>query len=314
MLIAGASCSVRRVGVVAPGRPSCGGGDRSRGDTGQRGLSFRSGMAEGFCGVGACSGGSLLLGRKFGVVVDDKVRVGVPRSWLLWRSCRVGLMSWWLFLRDLFPVCLVDDVALRGWRDGDPSREAAGDCAAELAADDCFEVWLAVVELFGGGNDGPLGPVVLLVLLLDWAVPKAPSAAAEDLSIMVSESCGFCKLCMSTGAAINGVKSGDWMRWEGTVSLWVARHGRRTSSDATGDTSVGKEGYDARSELRRRLLDIVAGINVHRDRNERRRMQECVLTCKPGADSASWIRKRGQNSESDGDWTFVHRVYRMNSK
>lgn len=35
-------------------------------------------MADGFCGVGAYIGVSLLLGRRFGVVIDDKVRVGAP--------------------------------------------------------------------------------------------------------------------------------------------------------------------------------------------------------------------------------------------
>lgn len=86
-----------------------------------------------------------------------------------------------------------------------------------MAADDCFEVWLSVVEVFGGGNDGPLGPVVLLVLVLDGAaataaaeaVPAAPSAVAEDFSIIMSESCGVCRVCMSTGVATKVVKNGD---------------------------------------------------------------------------------------------------------
>lgn len=111
-------------------------------------------------------------------------------------------------------------------------------------------VWLAVVALVGGGNEGAFGPVVLLVLMpvLGWTALSVPSTAVEGLSIVVRESC--------TGMAMNEVKNGDWIRRKRARSSWVARHGRSTSSDATGDTRVGKLGQDAQGEMCRRWLTV----------------------------------------------------------
>lgn len=196
----------------------------------------------------------------------------------------MGLKSCWEFLRDLFPVCLVDDVPLRGWREGEPSREVAGDCATELAAEDCFElVWLAAVALFGGGNDGAFGPVVLLALMLvlGWTALSVPSTAVEGLSIVRRESC--------VGVAVNEVKKGDWIRRKKTMSSWVARHGRSTSSDATGDTRVGKLGHDAQGKASCVVvvggLLLLAGVRaVVVKRKREMGTESVVLSCKPGAE------------------------------
>lgn len=57
---------------------------------------------------------------------------------LIWRA---GLSSCWLFLRGLEPASLLDEEALRGLRVGEDSREARGEEATELSAEDCLEGW-----------------------------------------------------------------------------------------------------------------------------------------------------------------------------
>jgi hypothetical protein len=54
---------------------------------------------------------------------------------MLDRAGRDGLRSWTLFFRDLVPALLTVFVRTGGLM-GDESREASGDCVAELLADD----------------------------------------------------------------------------------------------------------------------------------------------------------------------------------
>lgn len=73
---------------------------------------------------------------------------------------RAGLTSGWLFLRDLEPepASLVDEVALRGFRVGEDSRDARGEAATELSVEECFEVWCS--DGAGVADEGALAASV----------------------------------------------------------------------------------------------------------------------------------------------------------
>ena len=128
-----------------------------RGETGHLGLSLSSCTTGGFCGVGACICGSLLAGRRLGVV-DDRARGADVGSRILVLAGLDGLGSCWLFFRErvALPSRCVDEL-LRGFRAGEPSREAMGDWELELAADDCFEVCTLDTGAFADGRLEPPG-------------------------------------------------------------------------------------------------------------------------------------------------------------
>lgn len=200
MLIAGA--------LVTLGLFSCGGGDRKRGETGQRGLSLRSGIAVGFWGVGAWIWGSLFVGRRFGVVVDESVRGTDVGSGMLDLVCRDGLRSCWLFLRDrlALPSRCVDDV-LRGLRVGEASREAVGDWLTEFVAEDCFDVWLpAVAFVDGKGVPGAPACSFAISFVVGCMAVWVPSLTGGVLSMRAGELSSCRGACMpSDGTSLDWV-------------------------------------------------------------------------------------------------------------
>lgn len=128
-----------------------GGGERSRGETGHRGLSLKSGGAKGFRGVGDWIFISSAAGCKGGMAVDDRLLGVEACPDTPGRTGRCGLRSCWLFLCDLGPLRRVADVVLRGFCVGDGSREGSGECVDELFADDCFDdLALSVVAMVDG--------------------------------------------------------------------------------------------------------------------------------------------------------------------
>lgn len=79
-----------------------GGGDLSRGDTGQRGESLdNSAATEDFCGAGVRKTGSELDGGGSDGVVEEEICRGVEEGVGMLDLDLGGLGSWKLFLRDL---------------------------------------------------------------------------------------------------------------------------------------------------------------------------------------------------------------------
>lgn len=72
------------------------------------------------------------------MTVEDRLLEGVYPD-TLERIWRVGLNSVWLFVRDREGPSLLAEVALRGLRVGEGSREACGDCEIELVPDECAD-------------------------------------------------------------------------------------------------------------------------------------------------------------------------------
>lgn len=141
---------MRRV-VETLGLWSCGGGERSRGETGQRGLSRGydcSVMIDVFCGPADLAVRSDDTGNRVGVVAAEIVLEPGGRMDLTDRGVRAGLVSCWLFLLDLDTAVAeaeraADVDALMRERVGETSREATGDWLKEVLAEDCFDGWLS---------------------------------------------------------------------------------------------------------------------------------------------------------------------------
>lgn len=119
-----------------------GGGERSLGDIGQRGVSLSSEVMDSFCGTGALIDGSWVVGYNLGVVAADRARccAAAEGGLVLLLAERDGLTSLTLFFLDLpGPEGRVVDVeAFSSGRTGDPSREGIGEFAAD---DDRFIGW-----------------------------------------------------------------------------------------------------------------------------------------------------------------------------
>lgn len=71
------------------------------------------------------------------MTVDDRLLEEDVRPDKLERIWRVGLRSCWLLLREREPLRRLADVVLCGLRVGEESREARGECVAEVLAEDC---------------------------------------------------------------------------------------------------------------------------------------------------------------------------------
>ena len=99
----GASFSRRRPGA-STGLLRIGGGDRNRGETGHRGVSFRFStmVEESFWGIDTLLLEVLGAGR-LGVVDADNDLVAGTEVGPVDLIDRAGLVSCWLFLRDLVP-------------------------------------------------------------------------------------------------------------------------------------------------------------------------------------------------------------------
>jgi hypothetical protein len=131
-LINGDSCSVLRGEVTEV--LLTGGGDRSLGDIGQRGVSLSSDVTDSFCGTGALITGSDVVGCSLGVVAADRALCcAAADGGLVLLAEREGLTSLRLFFLDLpGPDERVAEAdALTSGRTGDPSREGIGEFAAE---------------------------------------------------------------------------------------------------------------------------------------------------------------------------------------
>lgn len=201
-------------GEARPDLVEFGGGDRKRGETGQRGLSLKS--AEGtpfFCGV-EVGGASLATGGNEGAAEVDRLRVDAVCVGIWDREGRVGLSSCWLFLRERVPERRLEDVALRIKRPGEPSREAFGVVPLELAAEDALEAGWATPFVTGAAATAAeeAGTAMReggLLLLAGWAAgvegagPGAPSEAAGGLSMAGTSVCydaaDDCSRCMPMG-------------------------------------------------------------------------------------------------------------------
>lgn len=115
-----------------------GGGERSRGETGQRGLSFKCSAVTGdLWGVATRAVASVLTRPRLGVVQEDILPAAGALGVLVFDDVRCGLVSCELFLRDL--VLPVVEAALGApgrvaWRPGEVSREARGE---DLEVDVC---------------------------------------------------------------------------------------------------------------------------------------------------------------------------------
>jgi hypothetical protein len=116
-----------------------GGGDRNLGDTGQRGVSLISGIAEGLRGTGALIVGSEVAGCKDGIdAADSARRVAAAEGGLVFVLAeRDGLTSCELFFLDrLGPVAdraVVVVFDLSDGRTGEDSREGFGELVADVA-------------------------------------------------------------------------------------------------------------------------------------------------------------------------------------
>lgn len=108
-----------------------GGGERSLGDIGQRGVSFSSAVTDSFCGTGALIVSSDVVGYSIGVVEADRALccAAADGGLVLLLAGREGLTSFTLFFLDLpGPVDLVvDEEVFSAGRFGDPSLELAAD-------------------------------------------------------------------------------------------------------------------------------------------------------------------------------------------
>lgn len=110
-----------------------GGGDRSLGDVGQRGVSLGSSeVMDGFWGAAALVGGSDVAGFKLGIEATESARCcAAAESGLVFALVdRVGTTSFALFFRDL-PVRVV--AVLVPGLTGDDSLEGTGELLAEAA-------------------------------------------------------------------------------------------------------------------------------------------------------------------------------------
>ena len=130
----GRSCSTLR-GDTIDGLLT-GGGDRSLGDIGQRGVSLSSDGRMGFWGTGALIVVSEGAGLSEGMVVAERARccAATDGGFVLVLVERDGLTSLALFFFDLpGPTVRAEVLALRGSRTGDDSLEGMGEFEAELA-------------------------------------------------------------------------------------------------------------------------------------------------------------------------------------
>lgn len=127
-LIAGTSSSLRGESIDDL---VMGGGERSLGDTGQRGVSFSSGVTEDFWGVGARMLVSDRLGCRLGMeVADSALWVAAAEGGLL--DGRDGLTSCALFfLARPGPDKRVERTGLVVGLTGEGSREGIGEFAAD---------------------------------------------------------------------------------------------------------------------------------------------------------------------------------------
>jgi hypothetical protein len=174
-IVGGASASLRRIDPTLALLVS-GGGDRSRGETGHRGL---SGAKDDLCDW---YWASWETGCRVGVAVAERLRGGSVGPGILVLVCRDGLMSCWLFLRDLLSLSLVLEAVLRGWRAGEASREARGEWVVELLAVETLEDWpsgYAKVDASGG----PGWRIAVVVAMAGCETPGAASVTGDDLSM-----------------------------------------------------------------------------------------------------------------------------------
>lgn len=140
-----------------------GGGERSLGDDGQRGVSLASAVTEGFCGIGALMLGSDTLGYKFGIDVADRALwvAAAEGGLVLVLDDRDGLTSFVLFfLERPGPADREVVVGFTGGRTGDASLDGTGELVADGARRGCSffgscvesdgsRVGLGVVDLDG---------------------------------------------------------------------------------------------------------------------------------------------------------------------
>jgi hypothetical protein len=93
------------------------------------------------------------------------------------------------------------------------------------------------------------------------------------------------------------------------MSSWVARHGRGTSSDATGDTRVGKPEHDAPNDVRCRLI-VVDGRTARREGGEEAREGDgdCVLFELQARNRVVRVEYSSPgSSKSTRDWMLNHK-------
>jgi hypothetical protein len=112
-----------------------GGGERSLGDTGQRGVSLISEVTESFWGTGAFIVLSEEAGWRVGIEAADNALcwAAAEGGFVLVLVARDGLTSWELFFLDRpGPVVeRADEPVLRAGRLGDDSLEGLGELAAD---------------------------------------------------------------------------------------------------------------------------------------------------------------------------------------
>lgn len=113
-----------------------GGGDRSLGDTGQRGVSLISDVTKGFWGIGALIVESDVTGCKFGVVAADNALwvAAADGGLVVVLVDREGLRSCVLFFLDLPGPAVerLDVFDLFCGLIGDDSLEGTGELAADV--------------------------------------------------------------------------------------------------------------------------------------------------------------------------------------
>lgn len=108
---------------------------------------------------------------------------------MLDRICREGLRSCWLLRRELAALNFVLEFVLLGCLTGEESREANGDAATELFADDCFDALPSgcVVEEFvlEGATDASAAVRASCVdLEAADCVTEKPSVVVDDCSMV----------------------------------------------------------------------------------------------------------------------------------
>jgi len=173
-----------------------GGGDRSRGETGQRGVSLMSEVRDSFWGTGAFIVESDEAGWRVGIEAADSALcwAAAEGGFVLVLAERDGLTSWVLFFLDR-PGPVADRAelpVLSDGRFGDDSRDGLGEFAAEgvrfgssffVGGIEDVEVSRAGFEMFGAAVCSLAGDAVMSTgSVVSWVVP---AIGVKDLSSMM---------------------------------------------------------------------------------------------------------------------------------
>jgi hypothetical protein len=192
-----------------------GGGERSLGDTGQRGVSLRSEVTEGFWGTGAFMVESEEAGWRVGIEAADNALcwAAAEGGFVLALAERDGLTSWVLFFRDRpGPVVERVEVAvLRDGRLGDDSLDGLGEFAADgvrfgssffVGGMEDVEVSRAGFDVFtpaAAGCSLAGGAVMSTGSAVSWVAPAMGVKGLSSMTVAVwlklrSRSRGTCEL------------------------------------------------------------------------------------------------------------------------